>query len=529
MASALFAGLSCVEPTSPDPLRAFNPVGPLERSAAAGPLSVSRRRPTGPVVSGAQSVGFVVDGSAQEWGGVDPLATAPGQAVTSLKATFNEDSLFFAIEGTGLGEHHSLYLNTDGDPATGFSGRDGADYLIQGGRLYRALGTGWNWSDLGADAVQDVRGASGLELAVTRAALGAMAQTITVRFDALDSAWCELGGLPVGASARLSLRRFGTGLIVPAYLGVPSRNPADPTYDGPTITHWTVLAEGALTFKNASATAASHDYWVIVNSGHNGPFDQADASDVWDRAASLWDPIRANGGVIFGYVHASVSPVEPLVEQYRSLSQVKDEISAWVKGYPRLGGIWIDEFYPRFEIANADWTAFFPNGEQNAPSDRAWYESHLPDGRPNWDLPVEPAGGYFDQLTRWIRATYPNLRIIGNAGGRFDTNQRAYSRLVDVTCSFEQSLGTAQTNPASGALDWSGLDRDPLNFAPGQLALIHRNSTDLKGAIEQAITKGYSHVFTTDRRLEENLWGGIPPYFADEVRTMASLPPTGAP
>jgi len=98
--------------------------------------------------------------------------------------------------------------------------------------------------------------------------------------------------------------------------------------------------------------------------------------------------------------------------------------------------------------------------------------------------------------------------------------------VVDVTCSFEQTLAAAQTNPATGAVDgqWTGLERANTWTTHGQLALIHTNSTDLVGAIEQSIAKGYTHFYTTDRLLQDNIWGGLPPYFASEVQYVADRP-----
>jgi hypothetical protein len=465
-----------------------------------------------------QTVGFVVDGSAREWAGVRALATASSQPASSLKATFNEDFLYFIVQGRGLGGYYGLYLNTDDDPSTGFSEGNGADYMVQNGRLYQSKGSGWDWNDLGTAGVQEAKNSSVLEIRVARDAVGALARAITVQVVDIRSAdWRTQGSLPSGSFAELSLSRFSKGMIVPAYLGVSPRNSADPGYDASLIATWTILAEAASAFKNGS-NPNYKDFWVVVSSSRSGPFNEGEGDEPWARAASLWDPIRANDGVIFGYVHTCVSPTMPLVEQYRPLREVEEEIVAWVKGYPGLGGIWLDEFYPRYEIANTAGTAFFPNGDQNAPADRSWYNN----GVPSWGQQVNPTGGYYDQLTKWIRATYPNLRIVGNAGGWFWSNQKNYADLVDVTCSFEQTLEYAQANRANQALDWHGLDRDNTWTPQGQLALIHTNSSDLAGAIDQSIAKGYTHFFTTDRRLEDNPWGGIPPYFATEVSYVAN-------
>jgi hypothetical protein len=80
---------------------------------------------------------------------------------------------------------------------------------------------------------------------------------------------------------------LGKGVIIPAYLTL------DDAYA------WNVLKEGAATMQASSQTSYK-DYWVVVNSADNGPFlNQND----WIKAKTAWDPIRANGGRIFGYVH----------------------------------------------------------------------------------------------------------------------------------------------------------------------------------------------------------------------------------
>jgi hypothetical protein len=287
------------------------------------------------------------------------------------------------------------------------------------------------------------------------------------------------------------------GMIIPAYL---------PLTD---LTDWNILKEGAATMQ-AGTNPNYKDYWVTVNSGSNGPFTSP--SD-WATAATLWDPIRANGGLIIGYVHTCQTPTGPL---FRSLTDVENDINAWVAGYPNLDGIWIDEFYPRFEVADStSVSANFPNGMADAPTDLSFMN---PDGTFNANQ-INPSGGYYDQLTSWIRATYPNLKIVGNAGGWFYSNQVNYADIVDVDCSFEQNYATAANSPTN---DWSGLNRQNVTTLSGQLALIHRNSSDMSGAIDQSIAHGYTHFYTTDRLLESNVWGGLPSYFASEVTYIAN-------
>jgi len=313
----------------------------------------------------------------------------------------------------------------------------------------------------------------------------------------LKNAWI------VGAVAALlgsvAPSTFAAGLIIPAYL---------PLTD---TTSWQILAEDASIMANGSSTKYK-DYWVTVNSANNGPF--SNASD-WATAATRFNPIRANGGKIIGYIHALETPTGTT---YRPLADVEADVTAWVNGYSNIDGIWIDEFYPRFEIAGPSGsTATFPNGQSLAPTDRSFLN---PDGTFNAN-PVHPAGGYFSQLTSWIRSTYPQLKIVGNAGGFFYSNQREYGSLVDVTCSFEQSYAYAANSPTN---DWSNLTQDINTQSFAQLAVIHGNSSDLNGAIDQSISHGYQYFYTTDQVYSPttNIYGVLPPYFTSEVSYVAS-------
>lgn len=291
----------------------------------------------------------------------------------------------------------------------------------------------------------------------------------------------------------------GKGMIIPAYFALGD------------TTSWANVAQGAA-YMQSGSNPAYRDYWVTVNGG-SGPFSAAE----WGTAAARFNPIRANGGKIFGYVHThqnAYSPNPALAAQFRPLSAVQADIAAWVAGYPSLDGIWIDEYYPRHELAT-DGVRFadFPNGLAAAPPA---YRT------PGLDLystgQLTPGDGWYDTLFQWIRATYPNRRIIANAGGALYSNQLLYGPQADVLVSFEQTLAEAQAN------NWSRLITSRNPYAAKQLALIHGNTTDLAGALNQAFNNGYTHVYTTSQVFGQNLWTGVPPYFYTEVQSMASRP-----
>ena len=294
---------------------------------------------------------------------------------------------------------------------------------------------------------------------------------------------------------------FAKGLIVPAYL---------PLTD---TTDWATLASEA-TVATASTNPTYKEYYVVVNSSNNGPFTtQAN----WTTATGLFNPIRTNGGRIFGYVHTNAdNGTNDAI--FRSLSSVEADITSWVTGYSNIDGIWLDEYYPRYEIStDTGTTASFPNGTALAPYDTTYYT--LPTYAINGAIQVNPNGGYA-QLIGWIRSKYPKLKIIGNAGGWVWSDQLNYMNLPDITCTFEQSYTYAND---SGT--WATLNQQTatgVSDYEAQLALIHGNTTDLAGAINEAISHGYSYFYTTNAVYGANVWGVIPPYFDTEVSTVAA-------
>jgi hypothetical protein len=314
--------------------------------------------------------------------------------------------------------------------------------------------------------------------------------------DATDPVTTPIGAVLAG----------GTGLIIPAYLAI----------DGTQQDSWTAIAAGAATLLNGTSTYK--DYWVAVTAGASGEKKQ----DVdWMAAKAAWDPVRANGGKIFGYVHTGQTPTSLL---FRPIVDVEADIVSWVAGYPNIDGIWIDEFYPRHEIADdvGPPTIMFPNGRMAAPPPgNPSYVS--PDGGLNPAVNIDPAGGYYATLRDFIRNTYSNLKIIGNAGGKLWSNQQDYAKLVDVICTFEQTYQSAAAN------NWKNLQRQNDASPYSELALIHTNPNDMAGALQKAFAFGYTHAYTTDVPYEigdagQNVWGALPSYFADEVSTVAGPP-----
>jgi hypothetical protein len=302
------------------------------------------------------------------------------------------------------------------------------------------------------------------------------------------------------------------GLIIPLYIDPNASKVAvgrfsDPVsgtllnagteYSGLTI--WNIAAEGAIALKNNNSLKYK-DYWVIANGPSNGPFQ----APLNTTVKAAFDKVRDNGGKIFGYVHTRQAPISPLLVD---LGSVKGNVAAWVKAYPSLDGVFIDEFSPLHEVDGTNPHHYSPT-----------------DPNPMANGQINPAGGYYYQLTQWIKTTYPQLKIITNPGGRVHSNQYLWNNLGSVVCSYENTLENAKGNGNWYAPQqpWGNLARETTFTTVPQCALIHSNTTHLTEAIQQAKRYGYQYVFTTQASMADNTWGIMPAYFSSEVQHAAT-------
>jgi hypothetical protein len=192
-----------------------------------------------------------------------------------------------------------------------------------------------------------------------------------------------------------------------------------------------------------------------------------------------------------------------------SLPTVKGYITSWVNSYPALDGIFIDEFAPRHEVDGTNPVSYRPTNQNS-----------MANGQ------INPAGGYYDQLTKWIKTTYPKLKIITNPGGRVYSNQYLWNNLGSVVCSYENTLSHAQSNNEWYAAQqpWGNLLRETTFTTVPQCALIHSNTSNLAGAIDQAANYGYKYFYTVQASEFDNTWGIMPSYFSSEVQYVSTKP-----
>ena len=106
--------------------------------------------------------------------------------------------------------------------------------------------------------------------------------------------------------------------------------------------------------------------------------------------------------------------------------------------------------------------------------------------------------------------------------GKLRSNQLQYSQLVSVLCSFEETYANAFTLGPDGRIL---LTRRDLSNPTPELALIHTNALGLTGSVSRSFALGYTYVYTTDRLLNANIGGGLPPYFTTDVGLTSNLQP----
>jgi hypothetical protein len=77
--------------------------------------------------------------------------TPSGDPITDTQGTIDGDTVTYQAQYNLLFDFHHVYVDTDGDAATGFAVAGvGADFLIENGWFYRHTGTGWSWEPVDA-------------------------------------------------------------------------------------------------------------------------------------------------------------------------------------------------------------------------------------------------------------------------------------------------------------------------------------------------------------------------------------------
>lgn len=257
---------------------------------------------------------------------------------------------------------------------------------------------------------------------------------------------------------------IGSGIIIPAYINLNEDIDSEKNSG-----LWKDFIE-EISMMNLSGK----DLYVVVN-GTNGP-----SGIIWNQANAIFKKIKNinNNIKIIGYVHTCETPVpEPGKDflKFCDISVVMGDIKKWVdKSEGLIDGIWIDEFYPWYEIGSDTPTEgpTYPNLIDNAPKDKSKFEK---DHAWIW-YDVDYFGGYYYQLCKAIYDYNKDLITIGNAGGGFRSTQTMYGELVDILVSFEQTYEYANqacTYEGNEDKTWMEYCVSLASKADKKLALIH--------------------------------------------------------
>ena len=202
---------------------------------------------------------------------------------------------------------------------------------------------------------------------------------------------------------------------------------------------------------------------ATVNPG-NGPGKEVDAN-----YAKLFVKAKKYKKItLIGYVHTTAGA--------RPLSEVKADVDLWLKLYPGIQGIFIDE--------------------QASGADKL---------------------DYYTELYKYIRAK-PRLKLVVSNPGTICDEKYLSAPATDAVCLFEnrQPIATAAFP------DWVA------KYSPSRIAsLSYANATpaSMREGLEKALEKKIGLIYVTDTSTG-NVWGRLPSYWAEEVELVrkANLP-----
>ena len=107
-------------------------------SAATEPIEIT---------TGNESTFFLdmkLDGSMDDWTGLEPIATGYGQTLEALRMVNYSDSLYYSIEGVTVPEDIVVYMDTDREESTGLPDHNSHAGLRLQGQLRFALQSCWS-------------------------------------------------------------------------------------------------------------------------------------------------------------------------------------------------------------------------------------------------------------------------------------------------------------------------------------------------------------------------------------------------
>ena len=164
---------------------------------------------------------ITIDGNFSDWEQVPSAQLAEAYSSSSenlfnVKFCVDGDNIYYYMEYVGLSAF-DMYMNTDGDPSTGFITDAGCDYMVEAwfeeGMPYPGLyqhnssdQEDWNFSDVSgadisnSDPVMLGNGHSAFEGYIALSSFSASVTSLQVLVSAVDDSWNSVGDLPEDGS-----------------------------------------------------------------------------------------------------------------------------------------------------------------------------------------------------------------------------------------------------------------------------------------------------------------------------------------
>lgn len=199
---------------------------------------------------------------------------------------------------------------------------------------------------------------------------------------------------------------------------------------------------------------------VIIANPASGPGREADPShrDVIRKATE-------RGATVIGYVSTRYAR--------RPEAEVRGDIERWVRFYPEVCGIFLDE-----QASDAGHVA------------------------------------YYARLREAVRETINKARVVTNPGTTCDEDYIGRPA-TDVACIFESHRGFDRFRPP----DWAG------RYPPGRFAILPYaidGADAMRAAIDRAVRDRIGLVYVTDDS-GRNPWDRLPSYWEEEVEAVARV------
>jgi hypothetical protein len=171
--------------------------------------------------------------------------------------------------------------------------------------------------------------------------------------------------------------------------------------------------------------------------------------------------MHSAGGHVLGYVATGYGT--------KSSATVQNEIASWYSWYPSIDGIFLDE-------------------QANTPGVEPLYQ------------------GYYN----FVKGEKSTALIVGNPGTSTLESYLVYNgnRVTDVLCIFEDSTPFGSWTPPSWCSRYG-----KENFYTLQIACA---PSSWQSATDHAAAQNIGWIYSTDRTLSSNPWGGISSYFPSQ-------------